>query len=153
MIIEKLYKEGRFQEAIDYSTRSYKINSASNARYNAKLEIDTAGVTYMKNGKITMDIGPEAFTRPTKGLGLFDASRLPGTLYHEGVHVDQFSSGVVSFDPISRSGVEAQAYLRTLQNATELDLSSAVKDYYNMRYLTESSRTNSVFDYSFAEMN
>ena len=96
------------------------------------MRVDLAGTTSLRTGRIL--IGPEAFTDPqvVKGFGPIDASRLPGTLFHEGVHVDQFTSGRIW--GMTRGAAEAEAYGSTLQQADHLQLSPSVRDYYQRRH-------------------
>ncbi len=156
-VIEKLYNDGRYQEAIDFTVKSYGIDSAKGAVYDPNMPLGTGGETDPSGG---IRIGREAFLKPYEGIGSFDASRLPGTLYHEGVHAAQFKSGIpfahldssAGYHLLSRAGFETQAYNLTIANALKLDLSKPVINYYvnQSRYYNDFQYLYK-FDYNFAE--
>jgi hypothetical protein len=136
-VIKSFYNQGKYQEAIDYTIKTYGISSAEGATYDSTIPVGTGGTTDSVTGSIA--VGPEAFTKPYTNGSVFDASRLRGTLFHEGVHAQQVANGSVHF-PISnfsRSVLESQAYGQTLQNAQQLSLSPAVIQYYQGRYQQE----------------
>jgi len=137
--IRELYNAGKFQDAIDYAYDAYDISAGKGiAKYDPNLPLYKAATTTAgsSNNVTSLSIGPGAFRNPFTGS--LDASRLPGTLYHEGIHVSGITSG--SIWSISRGAAEARAYGRTLVYSSRLELSHDVRSYYEMRYRQETAR-------------